>query len=79
VEFKLAKNELQGKSKKISVKTMEEEVTGSGKIYYFDKDNTHKEMMALVEHFENRGNSIYFKEVKFSLDEGDYLYEVHII
>ena len=79
MEFKLAKNELKGKAKKISVQTIEKNLVPGGNIYYFDKDNTHKDMMSLVEYFENRGNNIYFKEVKYSLDEGDYLYEVHII
>jgi hypothetical protein len=35
--------------------------------------------VALVEHFEEKEFSVYLREVKYGLDEGDYMYEVHIL
>ena len=49
------------------------------KIFYFDKDNSHKELKKLIEHFEEKGYSVYMREVKYGLDENEYIYEVHII
>jgi hypothetical protein len=49
------------------------------KIFYFDQDNSHKNLVSLVEHFEEKGLSVYLKEIKFGLDESDYMYEVHIL
>jgi type II secretory pathway component GspD/PulD (secretin) len=48
-------------------------------IFYFDQDNSHKNLVSLVEHFEDKGLSVYLKEVKYGLDESDYMYEVHIL
>lgn len=49
------------------------------KIFYFDKENSHKDLVALVEHFETKGFSVYLREIKYGLGEGDYMYEVHIL
>ena len=49
------------------------------KIFYFDKENSHKDLVALVEHFEDMNYSVYLREVKYGLDENDYMYEVHIL
>jgi len=80
VEFKIARDELSSKPKKIKLSQIESDVAdGVQKIFYFDKENSHKDMMALVEHFENSERGIYFKEVKYGLDDSDYIYEVHIV
>ena len=80
MEFKLAREELNGKPKKIKLSTIEDIVKDDEqKVLYFDRENSHKEMMALVEHFENGDRSIYFKEVKYGLDNNDFIYEVHIV
>jgi len=46
---------------------------------YFDQENAHKDLVALVEKFEDKDYSVYLKEVKYGLDESDYIYEVHIL
>jgi hypothetical protein len=46
---------------------------------YFDQENAHKDLVALVEKFEDKDYSVYLKEVKYGLDENDYIYEVHIL
>lgn len=79
--LKLAKQDKTAKQKKISLEEVEKEVEKSGgqKIFYFDHENAHKDLVALVDHFEEKGYSVYLKEVRFGLDENDYLYEVHIL
>ncbi|MBS9778914.1 MAG: hypothetical protein KGV58_01235 [Campylobacteraceae bacterium] len=80
MELKLARVELQGKPKTVGVDTIEEEVKKEGqKIFYFDKENSHKDLVALVEYFEEKDFNVYFREVRYGLDEGDYMYEVHIL
>ena len=48
-------------------------------IFYCDKENSHKDMQALLEYFEKKGKHAYFREVRYGLDEGDYMYEMHIL
>ncbi len=80
MELKLAKTELGAKPKKIKLEKMEEILKEEGqKIFYFDKSNSHKDLVALVEHFEELGYSVYLREVKYTLDENDYIYEIHIL
>ena len=78
--LKLARAELDTKPKTISLEKIESAVLkDGGKIFYFDRDNSHKQLIALVEHFENKGLSVYDRTVKYGLDENDYMYEVHIL
>ena len=80
MELKLAKTELDAKPKKIKLEKIEEIIKNEGqKIFYFDKDNSHKDLVSLVEHFEDLGYSVYLREVKYTLDDQDYIYEVHIL
>jgi hypothetical protein len=48
-------------------------------IFYFDRDNSHKEMSAMMEHFEEMGYSVYMRDLKYGLNEDEYIYEVHIV
>ncbi|WP_200762698.1 HP0268 family nuclease [Nitrosophilus alvini] len=80
MELKLARNELKSKPKSIKLEKIEEELEKEGqKIFYFDRENAHKDLVELVEYFENKGYSVYLREVKYGLDENEYLYEVHIL
>ena len=80
MELKLARETLASKPKKIDIKKIEEAVEKEGnKIFYFDRENSHKDLMELVDYFEEKGYSVYFREVKYGLDENDYIYEVHIL
>ncbi len=80
MELKLAREDLKAKPKKITLEKIEEMVKKEGnKIFYFDRENSHKDLMELVDYFEQRGYSVYFREVKYGLDENDYIYEVHIL
>lgn len=80
MELKLARSAVKGKPKAISMDKIEDNVAKDGqKIFYFDKENSHKDLVSLVEYFEEKDFSVYFREVKYGLDEGDYMYEVHIL
>ncbi len=80
MKLKLAKNSKDNKNESITLKEIGKLVEKEGqKILYFDQDNSHKNLVSLVEHFEEKGLSVYLKEVKFGLDESDYMYEVHIL
>lgn len=80
MELKLARTELDAKPIEISLQKLEEEINKTkDKIYYFDKENSHKELIALAEFFENKGFSVYHRVVRYGLDENDYMYEVHIL
>jgi len=78
--LKVARAELKTKPKTVNLEKIEKEVKKEGqKIFYFDRENSHKDLMEMVEYFESKDLSVYFKEVRYGLDENDYLYEVHIL
>ncbi len=78
MKLKLARTSLKAKPKAVELEKIEEELAQKS-IFYFDKDNSHKELKELIEYFEEKGYSVYMHEVKYGLDENEYLYEVHII
>ncbi len=78
MKLKLARTTLKAKPKTIELKKLEEELANKS-IFYFDKDNSHKELKELIEYFEEKGYSVYMREVKYGLDDNEYIYEVHII
>ena len=80
MELLLARNELNEKPKKVQLEKIKDELKKEGqKIFYFDRDNSHKDMMALVEALEKEGFNIYFREIKFGLADEEYMYEVHAL
>lgn len=80
MELKLVRTELSSKPKKTDLKKIEAEVAKTGSaIIYFDRDNSHKDLIALGEHFENSEKSFYMREVRYGLNDNDYMYEVHIL
>jgi len=78
MKLKLARTTLKAKPKTIELKKLEEELANKS-IFYFDKDNSHKEMIKLIEYFEEKSYSVYMREVKYGLDDNEYIYEVHIV
>ena len=80
MELKLARNEHDAKPKKTDLKKIEETVAkGGSSIFYFDRENSHKDLLALQDHFENEGKSFYMREVRYGLADNEYMYEVHIL
>ncbi len=78
MKLKLAKRTLKSKSKTIELEKIEEMLPHKS-IFYFDRENEHKDMKALIEYFEDRDCSIYMKEVRYGLNDDEFIYEVHII
>jgi len=80
MDILIARKELGQKPKKVTLSKLKEEVKETeNKIYYFDRDNSHKNMMSLVDSFESDGYNVYFREVKYGLSDEEYMYEVHIM
>ncbi|MDX4069505.1 HP0268 family nuclease [Aliarcobacter skirrowii] len=80
MELLLARNELNEKPKKVQLEKIKDELKKEAqKIFYFDRDNSHKDMMALVESLEKEGFNIYFREIKYGLADDEYMYEVHAL
>ena len=80
MELLLARNELTEKPKKVLLDKIKEELQKDGeKIFYFDRDNSHKDMMSLVDALEDEGYNVYFREVKYGLADDEYMYEVHAL
>lgn len=80
MKLKIARNELSATPKTISLEEVEEEMQKTGQqIFYFDRENSHKDLIAVIEFFEKKGLSVYHRVVKYGLDENEYMYEVHIL
>lgn len=78
MKLKLARTTLKGKPKVVEIESIIEELETKS-IFYFDKENTHKELKELIEFFEEKNYNVYMREVKYGLDENEYVYEVHIV
>ncbi len=78
MKLKLARTTLKAKPKTIELSKLEEDLAQRS-IFYFDKDNSHKELKEMIEYFEEKGYSVYMREVKYGMDDNEYIYEVHII
>ena len=47
--------------------------------FYFHKETPHKNLKNLIDKLEEYGYAVFRIEVKYALDEGSYMYELHII
>lgn len=80
MELLFARNDLNEKPKKVQLDKIKEELKNDGeKIFYFDRDNSHKDMMSLVDALEGDGFNVYFREIKYGLADDEYMYEVHAL
>ena len=80
MDLKFARTDLSVKPKKADVSKIEASVEKEGSvIYYFDRENSHKDLLELQDYFEEKGKSFYMSEVKFGLSDNEYMYQVHII
>ncbi len=76
----LARASLNEKPTETTLEAIEAKVEASGgHIFYFDKANSDKVLLALIDHFDAKGLSVYHRRVKYGLEEGEYMYEVHIL
>jgi len=78
MKLKLARASVTAKPRQIELSKVEEDLEKKS-IFYFDKENSHKDLKSLIEHFEEMEYSVYMREVKFGLNDDDFIYEVHIV
>ncbi|MEA1982533.1 MAG: HP0268 family nuclease [Campylobacterota bacterium] len=80
MDLKFARTDINEKAKKVDLIKIETAVEKDDSIiFYFDRDNSHKDLLSLQDHFEAKGKSFYMSEVKFGLSDNDYMYQVHIM
>ncbi|MFK5937146.1 MAG: HP0268 family nuclease [Sulfurimonas sp.] len=80
MDLKFARTDISAKPKKVDLAKIEASVAKDDSIiFYFDKENSHKDLLELQDHFEAQGKSFYMSEVKFGLSDNDYMYQVHIM
>jgi len=80
MDLKFARTDITAKPKKVDLAKIEASVAKDDSIiFYFDKENSHKDLLELQDHFEAKGKSFYMSEVKFGLSDNDYMYQVHIM
>lgn len=76
----LARDEIKGEAVKITYKELKDQIDES-KFFtvYLDRENSHKDMLALVEKIEKDGRSVKFSDVRYGLMDDDYIYELQVI
>ncbi len=80
MDILLARKELTAKPKKINVDKLKEELQNcNDKLFYFDKENSHKDMMSLIDAFEEDNYTVHFREIKYGLEDDAYMYELHVL
>ena len=80
MEILIAREEINSKPKKAKLEKILESLENSlEEIFYFDKENSHKDMMNLVDKLEEAGYNVHFREVKYGLADDEYMYEVHAL
>ncbi|MDD2651784.1 MAG: HP0268 family nuclease [Sulfurimonas sp.] len=80
MDLKFARTELTAKPKKAELAKIEAAVEkDESVIFYFDRENSHKDLLELQDYFEAKGKSFYMTEVRYGLSDNEYMYQVHII
>ena len=80
MDLKFARTEVDAKPKKVDLAKLEANVEKEDSvIFYFDRENSHKDLLELQDYFEAKGKSFYMSEVKYGLSDNEYMYQVHII
>jgi len=80
MDLKFARTDITAKPKKVDLAKLEASVEKDDSvIFYFDRENSHKDLLELQDHFESKGKSFYMSEVKFGLSDNEYMYQVHIM
>jgi len=80
MDLKFARTEVDAKPKKVDLARLEASVEKEDSvIFYFDRENSHKDLLELQDYFEAKGKSFYMSEVKYGLSDNEYMYQVHII
>ena len=51
----------------------------SDSFYYFSNETSYKDLQDLLDILTEKGYSVYFREVKYNLENDGYVYELHVI
>ncbi|GAB0173055.1 HP0268 family nuclease [Helicobacter trogontum] len=84
MELKLAKESLKAniKADTITFEDMAKKVEGNGKkgvVFYLDRENAEKDLKKLESFFKGKNRHTLIRELRYSMDAKDYIYEVHIL
>ncbi|MDD3856159.1 HP0268 family nuclease [Sulfurimonas sp.] len=80
MDLKFARTDITAKPKKAELTKIEASLEKDDSvIFYFDRENSHKDLLELQDYFEAKGKSFYMNEVKYGLADSEYMYQVHII
>ncbi|MBE0514876.1 HP0268 family nuclease [Sulfurimonas sp.] len=80
MDLKFARTDITTKPKKAELEKIEAALEKQeSAIFYFDRENSHKDLLELQDYFETKGKSFYMNEVKYGLADNEYMYQVHII
>jgi phosphopantothenoylcysteine synthetase/decarboxylase len=66
---------------KVKVIEMEKFLENAKKdnFYYFSRETSYKNIQDLIDELKAQEYSVYFREVKYSLEDNGYMYELHIL
>jgi len=80
MDLKFARTDISSKPKKVELAKIEATVEKEDSvIFYFDRENSHKDLLELQDYIEAKGKSVYMSEVKYGLADNEYMYQVHIL
>lgn len=82
MELKLATMDIGQTPKKITLDGLYEQISSTNKdsiFYYFNRENSHKELQKAKTFLESKGKKVYIDEVHYGLDPKDFIYEFHIV
>jgi hypothetical protein len=80
MDILLARTEITSKPKSVNVDTLKKELEEcNDKLFYLDRENSHKDMMSLIDTFEDDDYTVHFREIKFGLEDESYMYELHVL
>ena len=80
MEILIAREEIKSKPKKVKFEKLMDILNEKDEnIFYFDRENSHKVIMEVVEKIEEAGYNVHFREVRYGLADEEYIYEVHAL
>ena len=79
--LKLAREDIGDEPKDVELNSIIDEFKRSGgnKFFYLDKDNLHKDIMNAIDAIKKEGFAVFYREIRYGLDEHDYMYEMHAL
>ena len=70
---------LENSENDISLQEVKDETKEGFKCYFLSKENKEENIIKFQKSLEKSGKSVYFKKIKYSIDEHHYLYSLRVI